>query len=43
MLISNNPTVMGNRVNGPLVNFLGWLTTVVMFAAAIGLIVTWNN
>src|SRR5215831_18883723 len=43
MLISNNPTVMGNRVNGPLVNFFGWLTTLVMFAAAIGLIVTWNN
>jgi Mn2+/Fe2+ NRAMP family transporter len=33
MLISNNPTVMGNRVNGRFINFLGWLTTLIMFAA----------
>jgi NRAMP (natural resistance-associated macrophage protein)-like metal ion transporter len=42
MPISNNPGVMGNRVNGRLINFIGWLTTLVMFAAAIGLIVTWK-
>ena len=43
MLIANNPGVMGNRVNGPFINFLGWLSTLIMFAAAIGLIVTWND
>jgi NRAMP (natural resistance-associated macrophage protein)-like metal ion transporter len=42
MLISNNQKVMGKRTNGKLTNVLGWLTTVVMFAAAICLILTWT-
>jgi len=43
MLIANNKEVMGERVNGRGTNFLGWLTTAVMFAAAIGLVLTWGN
>jgi NRAMP (natural resistance-associated macrophage protein)-like metal ion transporter len=42
MLVSNNRQVMGNRVNGQLANFLGWTATVVMFAAAIAMFVTWE-
>src|SRR5262249_28709861 len=36
MLVSSNRKIMGDRVNGLRLNFLGWLTTAVMFAAAIG-------
>jgi Mn2+/Fe2+ NRAMP family transporter len=43
MLVSNNSTVMGDGRNGRVANVLGWLTTAVMFAAAIGLILTWNQ
>lgn len=43
MLISNNRTVMGTRKNGTIVNILGWTTTVVMFAAAVALIMTWGS
>lgn len=43
MLIANNRKVMGDRVNGRWVNLLGWATTVIMFAAAIGLILTWGQ
>ncbi len=31
---------MGERVNGRVLNILGWLTALLMFAAAAGLIVT---
>lgn len=40
MLISNNRKIMGDRVNGSLLNILGWATTLLMFAAAIGLVLT---
>ena len=43
MLISNNRKIMGKRTNTALVNALGWSATVVMFAAAIGLLVTWGQ
>lgn len=43
MLISCNREIMGKRVNSPLLNVLGWLTTVVMFAAAVGMILTWGK
>ncbi|HZQ62188.1 MAG TPA: divalent metal cation transporter [Casimicrobiaceae bacterium] len=43
MLIGNNRRIMGNRVNGTWLNAAGWLTTAAMFAAAIGLIVTWGQ
>ena len=41
MLIANNRRVMGHRVNGGWTNMVGWTTTVVMFAAALGLVLTW--
>jgi NRAMP (natural resistance-associated macrophage protein)-like metal ion transporter len=43
MLIINNPKVMGKPVNRPLLNILGWLTTVLMFLAAIALFLTWGK
>ena len=43
MRIANDRRIMGARVNGPVVNGLGWATTAVMFAAAIGLLVTWGR
>ena len=43
MLISNNRKIMGNRVNGPIVNVLGWTATLVMFAAAIVLVLMWSR
>jgi len=43
MLVSNNPKVMGKRVNGRLTNFIGWTTTIVMAVAALGIVVTWGH
>jgi NRAMP (natural resistance-associated macrophage protein)-like metal ion transporter len=40
MLVSNDKAVMGRRTNGRLLNVVGWLTTIVMSVAAVGLIVT---
>jgi Mn2+/Fe2+ NRAMP family transporter len=40
MLVSNDRAAMGERTNGRLLNVVGWVTAVVMGAAAIGLIVT---
>lgn len=40
MLVSNNKTVMGQKVNGTTTNIIGWLAAVVMFAAAIGMFLT---
>ena len=40
MLVSNNRAAMGERTNGRLLNVIGWVTTIVMGVAAIGLIVT---
>jgi NRAMP (natural resistance-associated macrophage protein)-like metal ion transporter len=41
MLITNNKKIVGRWKNTPAMNALGWLTTAAMFAAAIGLVVTW--
>jgi Mn2+/Fe2+ NRAMP family transporter len=41
MLITNNRKIMGNRVNSRGMNILGWLTTIAIFAASLGLIATW--
>jgi Mn2+/Fe2+ NRAMP family transporter len=41
MLMTNNPVIMGNRVNGRAINMLGWLTTAFIFLATVGLVVTW--
>jgi NRAMP (natural resistance-associated macrophage protein)-like metal ion transporter len=43
MFIVNNRRIMGERVNGGWANVVGWTTTIVMFAAAIGLILTWGE
>ena len=40
MLITNNRKIMGKWVNTRAMNVLGWVTTVAIFAAMIGLIVT---
>ena len=42
MFVSNNQKVMGDKVNGWFTNIVGWTATAIMFAAAIGLIVTWK-
>ena len=41
MLMTNNKKIMGNRVNTLGMNILGWITTLAIFAATIGLVVTW--
>src|SRR5215216_5597850 len=41
MLITNNRRIMGERVNSRGLNILGWITTIAIFAASIGLICTW--
>jgi len=43
MVVSNNKKVMGDKVNGVATNVIGWAAAVVMFAAAIGLLATWND
>ncbi|HKW18828.1 MAG TPA: Nramp family divalent metal transporter [Terriglobales bacterium] len=40
MLITNNKRIMRQWTNRPAMNVLGWLTTLAMFAATIGLVVT---
>ncbi len=42
MLIANNRKVMKDRVNNRWTNILGWTTTLVMFATAVALVLTWN-
>ena len=43
MLIANDPRIMGERVNGRWTNVVGWATTVVMFLAAAGVVLTWGQ
>jgi NRAMP (natural resistance-associated macrophage protein)-like metal ion transporter len=43
MLAANHPAVMGNRINGVWLNILGWAATLLMFAAAILLVLTWGQ
>jgi Mn2+/Fe2+ NRAMP family transporter len=43
MLVSNNKRVVGSRVNGVWTNIIGWLAAVIMFAAAIGMFLTWSD
>lgn len=42
MLVSSNKRVVGKRTNGPFTKVVGWLAAAIMFAAAIGMIVTWS-
>jgi Mn2+/Fe2+ NRAMP family transporter len=41
MLMTNNRRIMGNRTNSLGLNILGWITTAAIFAASIGLVVSW--
>ena len=41
MLMTTNRRIMGNRVNGLGLNILGWITVTAIFAATVGLVVTW--
>ena len=41
MLMTNNRSILGDRVNGRAMNILGWITTVAIFAGAVGLVVSW--
>jgi Mn2+/Fe2+ NRAMP family transporter len=43
MLVANDANMMGARTNGWGLNGLGWATTAAMFAAAVGLVVTWSQ
>jgi Mn2+/Fe2+ NRAMP family transporter len=43
MLAANNRAIMGEHVNGPLLNAIGWATAAVMTAAVVGLILTWKS
>jgi Mn2+/Fe2+ NRAMP family transporter len=43
MLIANNKKIMGEHVNGPLLNILGWTTTAAMSLAAVALFVFWGK
>ena len=41
MRMTNNPAIMGKRVNGRAVNILGWITTIAIFGATVGLVISW--
>jgi Mn2+/Fe2+ NRAMP family transporter len=41
MLVANNRAIMGKWVNSPGLNILGWATTLLMLAAAVGLAASW--
>jgi Mn2+/Fe2+ NRAMP family transporter len=41
MLLTNSRAVMGEHVNTRTLNVLGWTTTVAVFAATAGLVLTW--
>jgi len=43
MLVANNRQIMGRHVNGRWANILGWTTTLVMFLAALALVLTWGQ
>ena len=40
MIVCNDRTAMGERTNGRLLNVIGWVTTIAMGVAAVGLILT---
>jgi Mn2+/Fe2+ NRAMP family transporter len=43
MLVANNRRIMQERTNGWFTNLLGWIATILMFAAAIALVLTWGH
>ena len=40
-LLTSDPSVMGERVNTPLLRWLGWTTAAVMTAATVAMFWTW--
>ena len=41
MVMTNRRSIMGDKVNGPLINTLGWVTTALIFAASVCLIASY--
>ncbi|HEX5387430.1 MAG TPA: divalent metal cation transporter [Gemmatimonadales bacterium] len=41
MRMTNSRAIMGRHVNGRAMNVLGWLTTLAIFGATIGLVIAW--
>ncbi len=41
MLIANNRSVMGSKINSVGLNVLGWATAVLMAAVAVALVLAW--
>jgi len=41
LLMTSNPRIMGDKVNSPFLNVLGWVTVIAVFAASTGLVVSW--
>ncbi len=41
LLMTNRRSIMGDKTNSRLTNVLGWITVTMLFAATIGLVVTW--
>jgi NRAMP (natural resistance-associated macrophage protein)-like metal ion transporter len=41
LLMTNDPRLMGDKANSPLMKAFGWFTLVAIFAASGGLVVTW--
>jgi NRAMP (natural resistance-associated macrophage protein)-like metal ion transporter len=41
MLMTNDRRIMGDKVNTRPINILGWITVAAIFAASIGLVVSW--
>jgi NRAMP (natural resistance-associated macrophage protein)-like metal ion transporter len=41
MNMTNKPSIMGDQVNGRAVNLLGWMTTAIIFAASVCLVISW--
>jgi NRAMP (natural resistance-associated macrophage protein)-like metal ion transporter len=41
IFMTNNPKIVGDKVNGRTINILAWITTVIIFATSAALIVSW--
>jgi NRAMP (natural resistance-associated macrophage protein)-like metal ion transporter len=41
LLMTNKRELMGKRVNGKAINVLAWITTIAIFAASAGLVISW--
>ena len=42
MRLTSRRDIMGDRANGISINVLGWLTTAIIFAATLGLVISWT-